>query len=58
MEQNNVIEEKLQESRLVPLLVHRHLKTRKQSQESYCPVVTYDGITNNPEYKQRPMRHY
>ena len=56
MEQNNVIEEKLQES--VPLLVHRHLKTRKQSQESYCPVVTYDGITNNPEYKQRPMRHY
>jgi hypothetical protein len=56
MEQSNVIEEKLQESK--PLLVHRHLKTRKQSQESYCPVVTYDGITKNPEYKQRPMRHY
>ena len=56
MEQSNVIEEKLQESK--PLLVHRHLKTRKQSQESNCPVVTYDGITKNPEYKQRPMRHY
>ena len=56
MEQSNVIEEKLQE--LEPLLVHHHLKTRKQSQELYCPVVTYDGITKNPEYKQRPMRNY
>ena len=55
MEQSNVIEEKLQE--LEPLLVH-HLKTRKQSQEPYCPVVTYDGITKNPYYKQRPIRNY
>jgi len=56
MEQSNVIEEKLQE--LEPLLVHHHLKTRKQSQEPYCPVVTYDGITKNPYYKQRPIRNY
>ena len=55
MEQSNVIEEKLQESK--PLLVHRHLKTRKQSQESYCPVVTFDGVTPNPEYRSKPLRH-
>jgi hypothetical protein len=55
MNQSNDTEE-LQESEKI--LVHRYLKTRKQSQESYCPVVTYDGITNNPEYKQRPIRNY
>jgi len=53
MNQSNNTEE-LQESKI--LLVHRHLRTRKQAQERYCPVVTYDGITKNPDYKQRPMR--
>ena len=56
MEQRNVIEKKLQESE--SLLVHHHLKTRNNAQDRYCPVITYDGITKNPEYKQRPMRHY
>ena len=48
--------EELQESE--KLLVHRYLKTRKQEQDRYCPVVTYDGITKNPDYRQRPMRNY
>jgi hypothetical protein len=55
MKQSNNTEEELQESR--PLVI-QYLKTRNQSQERYCPVITYDGITKNPEYKQRPMRHY
>jgi hypothetical protein len=55
MEQSNVIEEGLQESR--PLVI-QCVKTRKQLQDRYCPVITYDGITKNPDYKQRPIRHY
>ena len=55
MKHSSNTEEELQESEV--LLVH-HLKTRKQSQEPYCPVVTYDGITKNPYYKQRPIRNY
>ena len=56
MEQRNVIEKKLQESE--SLLVHHHLKTRNKAQEPYCQVVTYDGITKNPNYRQRPIRNY
>ena len=55
MKHSNNTEEELQESR--PLVI-QHLKTRKQSQEPYCPVLTYDGITKNPDYKQRPMRAF
>jgi len=25
------------------------------SEPRYCPVVTYDGTTPNPEYNQKPM---
>jgi hypothetical protein len=56
MNQSKVLEKKLQESE--KLLVHRYLKTRKQEQDRYCPVVTYDGITKNPNYRQRPMRNH
>ncbi len=55
MKQSNDTEEELQESR--PLVI-QHVKTRKQPQERYCPVITYDGKTMNPDYKQRPIRHY
>ena len=55
MKHSNNTEEGLQESR--PLVI-QHVKTLKQPQDRYCPVITYDGITKNPEYKQRPMRHY
>ena len=56
MNQSNILEKELQESK--KLLVHRYLRTRKQEQDHYCPVVTYDGITKNPYYKQRPIRNY
>jgi|MEHZ01.5.fsa_nt_MEHZ011544972.1_4 hypothetical protein len=56
MKPSNVLEKELQESKI--LLVHRYLRTRKQAQDRYCPVVTYDGITKNPNYRQRPMRNY
>ena len=55
MKQSNDTEGELQELR--PLVI-QHLKTCKQSQEPYCPVITYDGITKNPNYRQRPMRNY
>ena len=54
MKQSNDTE-KLQESS--PLVI-QYAKPRTPSQDRYCPVITYDGITKNPEYKQRPMRHY
>jgi hypothetical protein len=55
MKHSSNTEEELQESEV---LLVQHVKTRKQPQDRYCPVITYDGITKNPEYKQRPMRHY
>jgi len=55
MKHSNNTEEELQESR--PLVI-QYLKTRNQSQDRYCLVITYDGITKNPDYKQRPMRAF
>ena len=56
MNQSKVLEKELQGSE--KLLVHYYLRTRKQAQDRYCPVVTYDGITKNPNYRQRPIRNY
>ena len=56
MKTSNVLEKELQDPE--KLLVHRYPLTRKQAQDRYCPVVTYDGITKNPNYRQRPMRNY
>ena len=55
MNQSNDTEE-LQETE--KLLVHRHQRTCKKVLEQYCPVVTYDGKTKNPDYRQRPIRNY
>jgi hypothetical protein len=30
---------------------------RKVQPVKYCPVVTFDGVTPNPEYKSKPLRH-
>jgi len=54
MKQSNDTEE-LQESS--PLVI-QYATPRTQSQDPYCPVLTYDGITKNPDYRQRPMRNY
>ncbi len=30
---------------------------RKVQPVKYCPVVTFDGVTPNPEYRSKPLRH-
>ena len=56
MKQSKVLDKELQDSK--KLLVHRHQRTCKKVPEQYCPVITYDGVTNNPEYKQRPIQGF
>ena len=56
MKQSKVLDKELQDSK--KLLVHRHQRTCKKVPEQYCPVITYDGVTKNPEYKQRPIQGF
>ena len=39
------------------IAIHKHKGLRRQEREQYCPVVTFDGVTPNPTYKPRPIRH-
>ena len=51
---NNTKEDNSEEDQ--PIIV-RYQGHRRVEKETYCPVVTYDGITPNPNYKQKPIRY-